>query len=477
MAAGFDERCAADLSNVVEGRALAREDAAWLARAVTGAVRPNRDKPFWDLAHALAALARRPGIAGGRDLLDLVLDPRLARPAALAARIGPAGPGADERGLVLPLGETVWRTTWGGAARTLALAEFVATAEDLAGFAELAGWLDELVRSADDGAATGLLVRRLVRSAAAYRQRHLPLAPVEKRFRAILSFLAGRPSAARGHGFDEDDILDYWRAELAGGERVGFRTVAEHFVTYEGVASALGGLAGLSRAASLEAIEGWEDRLDATLGEVVGEDAAAPLAAALAGLGDGPKTMGPKILTGAERDDLVDMLRLEPFHRSRPLTVLRAISFGRVQSGIANRLRRGSGGADIAERTGCAEAEPYADLDARARELQAHLDRMVRIAAALRIDASTADERVAAALAAAEAEIRRVRRAGFEDRARLADAFSQVDEVLVRAAREVASFVGAVEKLAGSRPLTHRFEADRAVFADALTRAYAEEFA
>ena len=128
MTGGYDERCAADLANVGDGRDLSRADRAWLARVVTGAVRPNRDKPVWDLAHALAALAGATGARDGRDLITLTLDPGLARPAALAARFGD-GPAVDDRGPVLG---TAWSTSWVGLARLLALAEFVLTAEDLA---------------------------------------------------------------------------------------------------------------------------------------------------------------------------------------------------------------------------------------------------------------------------------------------------------------------------------------------------------
>ncbi|MFX5291028.1 hypothetical protein ABTC79_19705, partial [Acinetobacter baumannii] len=76
--------------------------------------------------------------------------------------------------------------------------------------------------------------------------------------------------------------------------------------------------------------------------------AAEPAETLAALLADWPE--GPKILTGAEREELTDLLRLEPFHRTRPLTTLRAASFGQVQSGIANRLRRGGGGGEVAER-------------------------------------------------------------------------------------------------------------------------------
>ncbi len=45
--------------------------------------------------------------------------------------------------------EAGWRTTWSGLARLLALAEFVLTAEDLAQFAAVTGWLDDLAAAPD----------------------------------------------------------------------------------------------------------------------------------------------------------------------------------------------------------------------------------------------------------------------------------------------------------------------------------------
>ncbi len=347
MTGGYDEACAADLAAVAEGRDLSREDRAWLARVVAGAVRPNRDKPLWDLAHALAALARLTGARDGRDLVTLALDPGIARADRLEARFAGTGDTVDARGPILPNGETGWRTTWIGLARLLALAEFVLTAEDLAQFAAVTAWLDDLAAAPDaEGAAA--LSRRLARHLAAYRHAHLPLAPLERRFRAILRFLDGR------RAFTDDDILGFWRRQMREGERPAFRTVAEHFVTFEAASALLGGLAELASPASLDAVEGWEERLDASLADLAAAEPAETLVALLAALPDG----GPKILTGVERDDLAEFLRLEPFHRTRPLTTLRAASFGRVQSGLANRLRRGGGGADIAERAACAEARP-----------------------------------------------------------------------------------------------------------------------
>ena len=463
MTGGFDERCAADLAAVGEGRDLSRPDRAWLARVVTGAVRPNRDRPLWDLAHALAALARATSALEGRDLVTLALDPGLATAVACATRFS-GGEAADARGLILE-GDTGWHTGWAGLARLLALAEFVLTAEELAGFGTVAGWLDDLAVAPDpEGAA--FLAKRLARHLAAYRNAHLPLASLERRFRALLVFLDGRRS------FADDDILGFWRAEMAEGERPGFRTVAEHFVTFEAGARLLGGLEGLSAPVSLDAHAGWEDRFDAALADVAAEPAET-LATLLA---DWPE--GPKILTGAERADLADLLRLDPFHRTRPLTTLRAASFGRVQSGIANHLRRGGGGPDIAERATCAEAESYAALAGRAGALAAHLARMLRIAAALRVaERDGLAPATRTALDDADADLRRVRRAGFEDRAAVATGFAAAEAALLRLTEETRRLERALGGLDRQRPLEAAFAADRAVFAEALAAAYVGETA
>lgn len=468
MIGGYDERCAADLANVGEGRALPPGERAWLARVVTGAVRPNRDKPLWDLAHALAALARLTDAREGRDLVTLALDPRLAGAGAVEARFaGEAAGGiaSDERGLLFPEAEG-WRSTWGGIARLLALAEFLLTAEDLAHFGTLSGWFGELAATPGPEEAA-FLAKRLARHMAAYRNAHLPLAPVERRFRAILGFLEGRAA------FTDDDILVFWRSEMQTGDRPGFRTVAEHFVTFEAAAHLVGSLEGIASAASLETYEGWEERLDGSLGDVAAADPAEPLAALLAELPG-----GLKILTGAERDDLADWLRLDPFHRTRPLTTLRAASFGRVQSGIANRLRRGGGGADLAERVLCADAESYAGLAARVGTLAEHLARMLRIAAALRLaDGDALDADLRAAIEAAEADLRRVRRAGFEDRARVVSGFAAAEAALLRLSAETVRLEEAIASLGRRRPLDETFAADRSVFSAAFGAAYAGETA
>ena len=89
---GHDESCAADLHAVIESRMLGRNATSWLARAVAGAIRPSRDRPVWDLAHAIAALG-----LDGPGLIDLTLDPTRTTAAALQDSLA-GNPAADDRG-------------------------------------------------------------------------------------------------------------------------------------------------------------------------------------------------------------------------------------------------------------------------------------------------------------------------------------------------------------------------------------------
>jgi hypothetical protein len=491
MANGYDERCANDLASVRENRQLSRDNACWLARAVIGAIRPNRDKPLWDMAHAVVAIG-----AKGRApaVLDIVLDSRLATPEAIAQHLSSIVPPerCDERGLLLRAGDTLWKGSWTGLVQLLALAEFILTMEEFAGFREVSGWLDEALAPPHD---VDLLVSRLVRRINLYRRAHVPLAPVEKRFRAILEFLSksrGRDGAR--DTFDDDDIQAFWRTRITAGGRPQFRTIVDHFITFEKATKTLGSLRSIAEAMSLEAIEDWAARLEAKLGDLTtSDDAEVSLAEGLAAI---PKS--PNILKRTERKHLIDVLSLDPFHRTRPLTVLRTVSFGRVQSGIANWLRRRGGGSPIEERVRCANAESYADVLARAKVLKEHLDRMIGIATALRFrDMNFDDPAVAERLADWLADIghiygqnvtagdlrkqvadwlddiRNIRRKGFDrDREELGAAFAKVDEALISVRDEIERFMSSAAKPVKGRLPTDRFPEDRTFFSDAFTDAY-----
>jgi hypothetical protein len=136
-------------------------------------------------------------------------------------------------------------------------------------------------------------------------------------------------------------------------------------------------------------------------------------------------------------------------------------------------LRRHGGGPPIAERVDCADATSYAAVLARADALKTHLQRMIRIAATLRVGDKTFDDpAVVTLLAAAEAEIGRVRRAGFDNRAELAEAFAKVDEALISVSDEIERFRSAAARPVRGRLCADRFPEDRAFFSAAFTDAY-----
>ena len=442
---GFDETCAADVAAVIDARDAPPADAAWLARAVAGASRPSRDRPLWDAAHGIAAVG-----GAAPDLVDLILDPYLSSAGALRARLeGVAS--TDAKGLILG-DPSPWHGSWSGLARSFALLEFLMTADELSHFAEVTALLDTL----GDPAAAPDVARRLAVMMTAYRAQHMPLAPVERRFHAIRGFLR---QTGRIDGYQDDDIVSFWQQ----GEDALFTTVVAHFVTYDRVSAELGALTALQGADRLSGIDNWEDRLEAT---TLPDTAIRSVDQALATLSD-LATDAPKVLTGAERDTLTALLSFDPFHNRRPVTVLRALAFGRIQSGIGNRLRRGSGGPDLPERIACGEAD-YAALLAKAQTLTAHLKTCLAIALALR----GADGEVAVR---GEQALRRMRRAGLDaPRPDLAKRMAAIDAALATAATELASHCAAVADLAQRVPLTDLVERDRAHFSAAFAALYLE---
>jgi len=304
------------------------------------------------------------------------------------------------------------------------------------------------------------LARRLSSRMARYRLAHMPLAPIERRFRAIRGFLR---DDGRAGAVTDDTILAFWRSDAA--ESALFTTIVAHFLTYERAGQVLGSMTQLAQADSLDGIEGWEDRLEAvTLPAVDGPVLAAALEA-LSGMAD-----GPKLLTGAEHEALAEVLGLDPYHRTRPVTALRARAFGRIQSGIANRLRRGSGGPSVAERAACAEADYTALMDG-AEALAAHLRRCLTIALALR----SSEAPTGSLAATGERELKRIRRAGFDiPRAELAAAIALIDGALATAAEGLRDHCAAVAAAAKAKPLAARLAEDRDTFSTAFRAIYAE---
>jgi hypothetical protein len=186
----------------------------------------------------------------------------------------------------------------------------------------------------------------------------------------------------------------------------------------------------------------------------------------------------PKMLTGAERAALRSLLSLEPFTERLPLTVLRTLSFGDVQSGILNRIRRGSGGAPVEERVACRDAAAYADLAKAARDLGDHLTALMRIAYAVRAGTGEsaeegADPRSAQAAAAGLAALKAMRRAGFtSDLAAMKAPFAQAEGAFVTLSAALRGYLDACDRLAKRLSLSAAFEEDRIFFERQFERAY-----
>ena len=181
---GYDERAANDLASVAIGRSLSEEDTGWLVRALVGAFRPNRDLPFFILAHVIAILAVLRRGNSRHTVLDDLLDPGLSVPSRFDRLFEGPTPGieATERGLSLdwfqePIG-------WRAARRCLALAEALLTGDDCANFVEVSSIVDHVSADPRQPVVTEMS-RALGRIAHAWRREHVPLAGVERKLRKV----------------------------------------------------------------------------------------------------------------------------------------------------------------------------------------------------------------------------------------------------------------------------------------------------
>ncbi|KAA2235075.1 hypothetical protein [Salinarimonas soli] len=458
----IDERIRTELASVAAGRNLSRSEAGWLARALTGAVRPNRDAPLLDLARGLAVLGRLDGAGDQRALVARVFDPALARPAALAALLDQAPPGAlarDGRGVILPGWDRPLALTV--LARSLGLAEIVALVD---GSSLLPDLVSALRQVTDDSSVPAVedAGRALARALHAWRMRCLPFAAVERGLRRLAT-LGAEPGA-----LDDAAILDLFCAEIRAGERPVFHSLVRLVATLERARRHGLDLHRLSQAMPLDAAP----EVEAALADIAGGDEAS-LEERL-----GRVPARPKCLTGVERRHLEAVVALDPLHRTRPLTALRALAFEPVQSGILNRQRRGSGGAGVAARTACAEARPYPDLTAATAALHGHLRDLLRIALALRVEgcgAAPDDPRAGAAVQEGRRALKAMRREGFDARPDdLRAAFEGMDECLADLAGALDDALARIAALDEAAPLESRFEADRTVFAGLFAQLYAD---
>jgi hypothetical protein len=482
-----DERTASDLKDIVESRRLNTAQTKVLTRNITGALRPNRDFYLWVLVNVLQAAflsgSRRANFNHINCALEIVMADNAERRQVLADYCdGHDGVrAAAGEGLTVAAGALKFAASWPRIEHALAFGEFFVVGHDRSLCSSFVAAVTELRDAPDPAAGVDAAVSILSRRIGQWRRETLPLGRYERQFSALITFLNGRQRSGRGKGltFDDDDIVAYW-GKGVDGDRLMFATAVERFRDFERYLTKQAAIRNLGMPADLDALvtrmnldleagEGWpetedeqaEDRLVEALNSIPAE---------------------PKALKGTERQLIECLVTLLPFPKQRPLTVLRLLAFGAVQSGIANRLRRGKGGADVEARVTCAEAQNYDGIAVEFKGLLEHFESLLRIAAALRFDGKAPDVDPALAekvqqradiIAQGNADLKRMRRAGFDQpRQDLAAIFKEFDGVLSELRDVVRDFTKAIERLGEGEALCDRFARDKPVFSEILTRAY-----
>jgi hypothetical protein len=467
-----------------------------LIRNVTGALRPNRDFFLWVLVNVLSAVllsARRRKDFNPRTFnpvdcaLEIVWAQNSTRRTLLARYCdGQDGVRLIDDGIAVALGKLKFEASWARIGHALAFGEFFLAGNDCALYGSFEEAVRALAETHEAAAGVEVAVSILSRRIGQWRRDRLPFGRYERQFSPLIGFLDARRQEERRKGltFDDDDIVTYWRKCVDAGERPMFRTVVERFRDFERHLARRSIIRNLSAPADLDALasrvdldldpgDGWNDTED----DVV----ESRLADALESL-----PAEPKALKGTERDLLDGLVALLPFPKQRPVTVLRVLAFGAVQSGIANRLRRGGGGAEIEERVTCSDAQSYDDIAREFGELLKHLESLLRIAAALRFGdpASMQDQDIdpilaemaqkrAAIIQQGNADLKRMRRAGFDlPREDLAAIFAEIDGLLSELHDVVLGFTKEIKRRGEREALGDRFAKDKPVFIEILTRAY-----
>lgn len=457
-----------DIEHICEARSFSPSDRDRLTSYVTGAVRPNRDKPIWEACQLLARLADLYG-ADGRDTRAVVRE-SIAVILNPSPRLPDGYHGSNDE----------LRPSYSHLKVLLAFLEFLFTHNGLVHFgemeAEIAG-LAEAEAGKDREARVKTAVSSISRYLHRYRVEHFPAAKYEKVFRAILTFLGNQDDRITVNlRFSDDDMLKFWEEALMAGERPLFRTVVSHFQIVATVSADLRDQSALNTIEALDASDWFLNNLTERADLVDrGDSPADRYRLLLEFLEDnGPEEV--KALTKVQKRQLRELVDWGVFLPEFPLTILRILSFGAVQVGISNYLRRGSGGDDIAIRVRCRDASEYRALVADYETMKAHLDRLVAISAYAVFggnEAAKRSERLEKIMETGKRELRRIKRTGFErplDELKIL--LKPAVPALIGLREAVDTFLGATEAITDSKPLEIRFEDDRKRFAGALSHAY-----
>lgn len=275
-----------------------------------------------------------------------------------------------------------------------------------------------------------------------------------------MTFLAGRlTSGGSGAAIDDAMILAAWQGEIERGERTLFETTVRRCLAIE---QALADRRSRGRGTDDLSVEDVIERF-AVAPEVDGDGREPGFAEGASDTGPADWVASlpesPKVLTGAERDMLLGIVGLHPFHRTRALTVLRTAVFGTVQARLVKQ--RINGPLTPAR---LAPSGSYADEVDSAQRL---VDHLVNIAVLL----------VEGARAVGDAEggadlprFRRIRREGFD---------RPLEEILADLSEARGPIAGLIDELrrytSMASRVTVRFEADQTLFNEAFRQMYLSE--
>ena len=473
-----------EVIGIADARRLSATQVEILCRYISGAVRPNRDRPVWDMCWLVVevAAALRGQADRSASLDERCVSMLLAGSDRVSALLGsrPPDPGAGP--------QRRWSATSLGC--LLAFADFVLTHEDCRWFPAMRQVMKSLADAPPPEAemAVKAAVSEFSRRLRSFRRERLLLSQHERQLGAILAFFTARGRAAASLIDVTDlDIFGYWDGGLAGDSRMLYQTAVQQFVTLRAVISDLVAQTAFVGAPSFDAMPG--DRAELLVSDAAPGEPGEPVHAGLAGFLREGVPQDVKVLTGTEREQLLDLVECGDFVAKLPLTVLRYISFGAVQSGISNYLRRGSGGADVGERVTCRNAESYIDVQGHYARLREHLSRLLLVAAHLTASAGASerpepldiddidwapDEEQRKRIASeGQQESRKLKRKGFSgDKERLKEVLLEASGPLIALKSTVETFLERSTALERFEPLVHRFESDRELFSKSFTQAY-----
>jgi hypothetical protein len=240
----FDETAHSDLAAITEDRQLGGRRGQALAEALAGTTqfqngKPNKDLPFHIAAHHLLALMLllRSERNAARQAVSLLLDPRLSKTQALAARLQKLPVDPDDvvitsaEGISLDLEKTLWRSGWSSMLQSFDLIAFLMTCSACQHFAGLLAEMSQAVQTKSRALALADLRKALLEAASLYRDAHLHgVSGDAQRVRRLYRHLA----ADRTDGaftslpaLDDERVMTFFESEIAAGERPLFRTIAE----------------------------------------------------------------------------------------------------------------------------------------------------------------------------------------------------------------------------------------------------------